>query len=71
MRHIFSFAILIFGLFLLGCANKTPAFNENPSKNNPISFKEDLTDCKESYPDVASGAEVKQRLACMRAKGWN
>jgi len=71
MKLICFYAALTFSLPLLGCAIKTPAVNADPSKNNPISFKKDLAECREVYPDVASGAETKQRLACMKLKGWN
>ena len=68
--HLF-YAALTFSLLLLGCTTKTAAVNADPAKNNSISFKQDLTECRQAYPDAASGVETKQRLACMRLKGWN
>ena len=61
---------LSFGFLLSGCATKAPV-NTDPSQNNPATYKRDLADCKEAYPGSNTGIEIKERLACMRLKGWN
>ena len=61
---------LSFGLLLSGCTTKAPV-NTDPSQNNSAIYKRDLLDCNEVYPAGVAGVEIKQRLACMRLKGWN
>ena len=70
MKAVFLSALLVFGLLLPACATKAPV-NTDPSQNNPASYKRDLADCKEAYPGSNTGIEIKERLACMKLKGWN
>ena len=70
MKAVFLPILLVFGLLLSGCATKA-LVNTDPSQNNPATYKRDLADCKEAYPGSNTGIEIKERLACMRLKGWN
>jgi hypothetical protein len=47
-----------------------PDVNRDPAKNNKATFQRDAVDCAQSYPEVGSGAHVKQRIGCMNLKGW-
>lgn len=61
------YAILVFALF--ACAG-TPDQNQDPAKNNRATYRQDLKDCSEVYPETGSGVYLKQRDGCMRLKGW-
>jgi hypothetical protein len=54
---------------LLGCS-LYPDVNIDPAKNNKATFQRDALDCAQAYPDSGSGVHVKQRIGCMRLKGW-
>lgn len=57
---------------LNGCTSITcPDTNVDSAKNNRVTLKEDAVDCARSYPEVDSGAHIKQRISCMNLKGWN
>ena len=58
-------------LSLLACAAGFPKTNSDPAKNNSKTFNQDLNDCIEVYPELFSGAHVKQRISCMNLKGWH
>lgn len=61
--------ILMSALFIFACT-VYPDVNHDPSKNNRAAFRRDATDCAQAYPEVSSGVQVKQRIACMNLKGW-
>jgi len=48
-----------------------PDKNEDPAKNNKVTFQRDAVDCAEAYPESGSGTHVKQRISCMNLKGWH
>jgi hypothetical protein len=57
---------------LLACSGpQFPKTNSDPAKNNPKTFNQDLNDCLAVYPEVYSGAHIKQRISCMNLKGWH
>ena len=56
-------------LVLVACAS-FPDQNQDPSKNNPATYRQDLKDCKDVYPEAGSGVHLKQWDGCMRLKGW-
>jgi hypothetical protein len=55
---------------LAGCGG-IPDKNQDPAKNNAASFRKDWKECAEDYPELASGAHIRQRIGCMNLKGWN
>ena len=54
----------------IGCS-VYPDLNSDPSKNNKVTFRRDALECAQAYPEAASGAYVKERIACMNIKGWH
>ncbi|MBU3549888.1 hypothetical protein [Polynucleobacter sp. MWH-Berg-3C6] len=55
---------------LTACASKLPDQNKDPAKNNQATFRKDLKDCQESYPEVSSGVHYRQWQGCLALKGW-
>jgi|GEM_PF-1024915 len=47
-----------------------PSENQDPAKNNQATYKKDLKECKEDYPEVGSGVHIRQWVNCMKLKGW-
>lgn len=67
----FLFVIAIFGLGAYSTAcSMFSEHNLDPSKNNQASFRKDLRECKEDYPEMGSGVHVRQWQGCMQLKGW-
>ena len=54
---------------ITGCAG-FPTENPDPARNNKAAYNKDLKECQEDYPDVSSGAHIKQWISCMKLKGW-
>ena len=52
-----------------GCAS-IPETNQDPAKNNIATFRKDLKECKEDYPEAGSGVHIRQWEGCMNLKGW-
>ena len=40
------------------------------AKNNAATYKTDLKDCVQSYPETPDGVYLKLRISCMKLKGW-
>jgi hypothetical protein len=40
------------------------------AKNNPATYQADMKDCAQSYPETPDGVYLKNRVACMKLKGW-
>jgi uncharacterized membrane protein len=55
---------------LMGCS-LYPDVNTDPAKNNKADFRQDALDCAKAYPELGSGAHIKQRIGCMNLKGWH
>jgi hypothetical protein len=55
--------------FLFGCSSY-PDVNTDPAKNNRATFRQDAMDCAQAYPESGSGVHYKQRISCMKLKGW-
>ena len=66
LKTISGFLIAI---ALIACSSY-PDVNSDPAKNNQATFQRDALDCARSYPEMGSGAHVKQRIGCMNIKGW-
>ncbi len=78
--------MVIFGIkfktkagYLINCVLVTAALtacstypdkNIDPVKNNKATFERDAIECAQSYPEAGSGVHVRQRINCMRLKGW-
>jgi hypothetical protein len=60
---------LLMSSFLLACSTY-PDVNVDPAKNNKATFQRDAIDCAQSYPETGSGVHVRQRINCMKLKGW-
>ena len=56
-------------LCLCSCAS-IPETNQDPAKNNLATFRKDLKECKEDYPEAGSGVHIRQWEGCMNLKGW-
>ena len=55
--------------WLIGCA-AMPDQNQDPAKNNRATFRKDLKECQEDYPEAGSGVHIRQWVGCMNLKGW-
>ena len=70
----FSFVRLIplgfLTILIISCAS-FPSENQDPSKNNKLTYNKDLKECQEDYPEVGSGVHIHQWIHCMKLKGWN
>jgi len=60
---------MIFALGLVACGS-FPTTHSDPAKNNPATYKIDLKDCAQSYPETSDGIYLKRRISCMELKGW-
>ena len=47
-----------------------PTIHPDPAKNNAATYKTDLKDCAQSYPETPDGVYLKQRISCLKLKGW-
>ena len=47
-----------------------PSENQDPAKNNQVTYRKDLKECKEDYPESGSGVHLRQWINCMKLKGW-
>jgi hypothetical protein len=65
-RPLFPLAAL---LCLIACS-VIPNQNQDPIKNNRDTFRKDLRECQEDYPEISSGLHVRQWQGCMNLKGW-
>lgn len=55
---------------VLSACSAYPDNNIDPSKNNKATFERDAIECAQSYPESGSGVHVRQRINCMKLKGW-
>jgi hypothetical protein len=69
-RSGFLSILLIVSMLSVACAQSFPTTHPDPQKNNSITYKADMRDCAESYPESADGIYLKRRLSCMELKGW-
>jgi hypothetical protein len=54
---------------LIACVS-TPDKNQDSSKNNVATYRKDLKECKDDYPETPSGVHLRQWEGCMNLKGW-
>jgi len=57
-------------LVMIAACGGMPDQNQDPTKNNVASFRKDLKECKEDYPESGSGVHIRQWEGCMNLKGW-
>ena len=60
---------LIVGFILSACGG-IPNKNVDQTKNNQATFRKDLRECQQDYPEAASGVHIRQWQGCMELKGW-
>ena len=56
-------------LGLVACGG-FPTTHPDAAKNNPATYQKDIKDCAQSYPETPDGVYLKQRIACLKLKGW-
>jgi len=61
--------ILVFAASMLACTS-FPDEHSDPAKNTPAANQADLKDCARSYPETPDGVYLRQRVSCMKLKGW-
>jgi hypothetical protein len=64
-----QYATLMIALTLVACGG-FPTTHPDPAKNNPTTYKTDVKDCAQSYPETPDGVYLKRRIACLELKGW-
>jgi len=60
---------LLCSAIMLACTG-FPDQHDDPTKNTPAANQADLKDCARSYPETPDGVYLKQRVSCMKLKGW-
>ena len=55
---------------LCACGSAIPEQNQDPAKNNAATYRKDLKECREDYPEQGSGVHIRQWQGCMNLKGW-
>ena len=61
--------VMTFALGLFACGG-FPTTHPDPAKNNPATYKADVKDCAQAYPEGPDGAYLKRRITCLDLKGW-
>ncbi|CAM3656178.1 hypothetical protein [Polynucleobacter brandtiae] len=62
--------LAMLAIFALAACTSYPDVNQDPAKNNRQTFQRDALECAQAYPDAGSGVHVRQRIDCMKLKGW-
>ena len=74
MRFLFSICkpihVFMFGGIALVACTSFPNTNSDPAKNNPTAYKIEMRECAQDYPETPDGVYLRQRIACMKLKGW-
>lgn len=72
-RRVISMKGFILSSALLASLFACSAYPDNnidPTKNNKATFERDAIECAQAYPEAGSGVHVRQRINCMKLKGW-
>ena len=70
IKRFFSISgIFVFATSMLACTG-FPDQHDDPAKNTPAANQTDLKDCVRAYPETPDGVYLKQRVSCMKLKGW-
>jgi hypothetical protein len=67
---MFRLPFLLVPMFSLVACSFIPEQNQDPAKNNQATYRKDLRECREDYPEQASGVHIRQWQGCMNLKGW-
>ena len=62
--------LLVMTPFSLAACGGFPTTHPDAAKNNPTNYQIDMKDCTQSYPETPDGVYLKQRINCMKLKGW-
>ncbi|MBU3540785.1 hypothetical protein [Polynucleobacter sp. UB-Tiil-W10] len=69
-NHLHRLMTLFFlPTLIISCAS-FPSENQDPAKNNKVTYNKDLKECKEDYQETPSGTHIRQWIGCMNLKGW-
>ena len=68
-KRVGAYLVVVIAFSLIACSGSLTT-NLDSAKNNQMNYKVDSKDCAQSYPETADGAYLRQRLACMKLKGW-
>jgi hypothetical protein len=68
-RFVLISNILAVAVSMLACTG-FPDEHSDPAKNTPAANQADLKDCARAYPETPDGVYLKQRVSCMKLKGW-
>jgi len=69
-QWILKVALISSLLALLFACVSFPSENQDPAKNNQVTYRKDLKECKEDYPESGLGVHLRQWMNCMKLKGW-
>jgi hypothetical protein len=69
LMRVDKWITMTFILGLVACSS-FPTTHPDAAKNNAATYKTDLKDCVQSYPETPDGVYLKRRIACMELKGW-
>jgi hypothetical protein len=67
MRFLVNSALI---MGVLTACSAYPDSNIDPAKNTKATFERDAIECAQAYPEAGSGVHVRQRIHCMKLKGW-
>ena len=67
MRFFVNSALI---MCVLTACSTYPDNNIDPAKNTKAIFERDAIECAQAYPEAPSGVHVRQRINCMKLKGW-
>jgi len=67
--RISKYLAITFSFSLVACGG-FPTMHPDAAKNNAATYKTDLKDCVQSYPETPDGVYLKLRISCMKLKGW-
>jgi len=68
-KRLGAYLVAVIASTLFACSG-FPSAHPDAIKNNPINYKADIKDCTQSYPETPDGVYLRQRIACMKLKGW-
>ena len=71
-------AMLWWAVSFLGACTSSQSLNASTlsyqnldlSKNQSAAFRRDFLECRQDYPETASGVHIRQWQGCMSMKGW-
>jgi len=68
MQRLFTLVVVVM-MGVSSCVS-LPTENQDPVKNNKVTYNKDLKECQEDYPETGSGTHIHQWISCMKLKGW-